>query len=1352
MGSDVEFTEFVEINATFNAPKFRDLEVQLVSPSGTVSTLSPALPSADALECRSEGHCGLQGSFRFGSARHLGEDPAGTWTLRVTDKASGGTASVLNSWRLTVYGHSTPSEAPRILSVTPEAGALAVGLDVPSATDESDITAYDVRHIDAESTDAEKAVDTNWTLQDNAWTSGNRKYTITGLTEGTEYDVQVRAVTTGAVDGPWSVTATGKPGTGNQAPSFDEGDSAVRSVAENAGEGTNVGTPVAATDDDGDSLIYDLSGPDVKLFNIDLSTGQLSVSGDAMLDHEGLVTEYSLEVSVKDSKDAAGNYDPSTDDTIDMIVNVTGVDEPPEFDAPPPGYSYRENAGYTIDAYRATDPENETIEWSVEGTDHDDFAITSSGALSFSAVPDYEMPTDSGRNNTYEVTVVASDGTHRVPAAVTVRVIDENEWPELTGDAAPDFDENGTGLVARYSAKDPEGRTIIWSVGGTDRNDFVISQAGVLGFAEVPDYEMPANSGGDNSYQVMVRASDGTNTESLAATVTVGNVDEDGTVELSSVQPQEGTGLVADLSDPDGAITSVDWAWDRSTSRSSGWSAIDGATTDAYTPVGADRNHYLRVTASYTDGEGTGKEARVVSANRVRAATVTNTAPVFPQTETGQRTVAENTRAGVSVGAAVRANDAEDAILTYTLEGTEADAFSIVRGTGQVRTKDPLDYESKGRYAFTVRATDPSGLSAPTSVTITVTDENEAPVIDGDAVVRYGEHRSGTVALYTATDPEGDSINWSRSGRDYRRFEIVGGALSFVEQPDYETPVDSGRNNEYDVTLRADDGKGKTGTHDVVVSVTNEDDDGAISLSSDNPLVNSPLTANLDDPDGVVLVDMWTWEHSHGPNVWITIDGAESATYEPTSNDEGRFLRVSASYEDAFGAFKHVEAVSADVVRVGTTPPRRRPPPPPPPPPGPGGPGGGGGPALLRPGANQPPEFSEGSRTVRSVVENSEPGVNIGGPLTAVDPEGDGLTYTLGGPNAGSFDLVASSGQLQTGASLDYETRSSYTVTVGVRDSKDVEGEADRRRDDSIGVTVLVTNMDEPGEVTLSAPRPRVGRRLGAALVDPDGGVADLTWQWERSADRTAWKAIDGATTAAYTPIAADEGQYLRVVISYTDTHGGAKTAAGSTDAPVIAGITTEFTDVDAEGVHTPAIRALATDGVFVDTECGEGRFCPQEPIQRWVMAVWMIRLLGGEPPTAGVSRFDDVATGQWWIRYAERLADRGITIGCTADPPQYCPDRSVTRAQMATFLHRALALQPAQTAGFTDTGGSVHAAGIDALAAVGITVGCSTDPLRYCPQQPVTRAQMATFLHRALALRGQTDQTGAIRIDLRDP
>ena len=71
----------------------------------------------------------------------------------------------------------------------------------------------------------------------------------------------------------------------------------------------------------------------------------------------------------------------------------------------------------------------------------------------------------------------------------------------------------------------------------------------------------------------------------------------------------------------------------------------------------------------------------------------------------------------------------------------------------------------------------------------------------------------------------------------------------------------------------------------------------------------------------------------------------------------------------------------------------------------------------------------------------------------------------------------------------------------------------------------------------------------------------------------------------------------------------------------------------------------------------------------------------------------------------------------------------------MATFLTRAFDLAAAEPAGFTDTEGSTHAASIDALAAAGVTVGCTTEPFRYCPSRPVTRAQMATLLARALGL-----------------
>ena len=381
---------------------------------------------------------------------------------------------------------------------------------------------------------------------------------------------------------------------------------------------------------------------------------------------------------------------------------------------------------------------------------------------------------------------------------------------------------------------------------------------------------------------------------------------------------------------------------------------------------------------------------------------------------------------------------------------------------------------------------------------------------------------------------------------------------------------------------------------------------------------------------------------------------------------------------------------------------------------------------------NLPPALTETPRTMRTVAENTRPGVAVGDPIEATDPEGDALTYSLNQRDGKYFDIVETSGQLLTRSPLDFETKAGYMVSVSVRDGKDTRGSEDNADDDTIMVTVVVTDQEEPGTVTLSALRPRVGIPLTAVLTDPDGGVTDVGWVWERSEDRAGWTAISDATSTAYTPTTEDEGHYLRVTASYADRRGGSKTAYAEPDAPVTEGIDEEFTDVDDTNVHKPAIDALASQGVFVDTECGDELFCPDLPMTRWAMAVWILRILADEPDTViGVSRFADIAPGHWWIRYVERLADRKITIGCKLEPFQYCPDRPVTRAQMASFLVRALDLEAAPSAGFTDTDRTVHAANIDALFAAGITIGCTTEPLRYCPYEPVTRAQMATFLYR---------------------
>ena len=191
---------------------------------------------------------------------------------------------------------------------------------------------------------------------------------------------------------------------------------------------------------------------------------------------------------------------------------------------------------------------------------------------------------------------------------------------------------------------------------------------------------------------------------------------------------------------------------------------------------------------------------------------------------------------------------------------------------------------------------------------------------------------------------------------------------------------------------------------------------------------------------------------------------------------------------------------------------------------------------------------------------------------------------------------------------------------------------------------------------------------------------------------------------------------------------------SGAVDGSGVAAVA-GFDDVGGGGVHAPAVEALEAGGVFEGTECGDGMFCPGEPILRWVIAVWLIRVLNEEPAESGETRFSDVDAGEWWAPYLETLADLGVTAGCATGPLRFCPQESVTRAQMASFLVRAFSLEAAGSGGFVDTAGNTHEANIDALAGGRVTAGCATGPLRYCPAKAVTRAQMATFLARATGL-----------------
>ena len=212
-------------------------------------------------------------------------------------------------------------------------------------------------------------------------------------------------------------------------------------------------------------------------------------------------------------------------------------------------------------------------------------------------------------------------------------------------------------------------------------------------------------------------------------------------------------------------------------------------------------------------------------------------------------------------------------------------------------------------------------------------------------------------------------------------------------------------------------------------------------------------------------------------------------------------------------------------------------------------------------------------------------------------------------------------------------------------------------------------------------------------------------------------------------------------VVCWGANKDGQLDVPGSEDggSPAVAQ-TTGLDDVPAGVYYSIPVTDLAEAEVFSGTGCEAG-FCPDEAIDRKTMAVWLVRILDGlDPPPISQSSFHDVDPGSFHAPFIERLVDLGITTGC-GDGSTFCPDAEVTRAQMAAFISRAWALPDGPTPTFTDVPSSVwYTAAVARLASSGITTGCG-DGSTFCPDADTTRADMATFLHRA-KYRGTTAGT----------
>jgi hypothetical protein len=232
-----------------------------------------------------------------------------------------------------------------------------------------------------------------------------------------------------------------------------------------------------------------------------------------------------------------------------------------------------------------------------------------------------------------------------------------------------------------------------------------------------------------------------------------------------------------------------------------------------------------------------------------------------------------------------------------------------------------------------------------------------------------------------------------------------------------------------------------------------------------------------------------------------------------------------------------------------------------------------------------------------------------------------------------------------------------------------------------------------------------------------------------------AWTAVSNAPWIDITGGGAGTGAGT---VSYSvDINTGSTSRAGTI---TIAGQTftvaqgASFPDVPVANPFFAEIGKLSARGVTIG--CGGGNYCPDQVVNRGQMAAFIIRALGEfNPPPPAMQRFIDVPPSHQFYRFINRLHELMITVGCSQT--EFCPEDPVTREQMAAFIMRSLGVTipaaPSQPR-FLDVPTTNPFAGfIDHLAIRGITLGCGGG--NFCPLDNVTRSQMAAFLVRAFNL-----------------
>ena len=524
--------------------------------------------------------------------------------------------------------------------------------------------------------------------------------------------------------------------------------SATFSAAENQ---TAIDT-VTATDDDGDTITFTITGSDLEI----TPAGVLTFASAP--DYE-TQSSYTATVTANDGTNAT---------TQTITVNVTNVNDIAPVFTSSATFSAAENQT-AIDTVTATDSEGDSVTFIVSGSD---LEITPAGVLTFASAPDYET------QSSYTATVTASDGTNPTTQVITVNVTNVNDIaPVFTSSATFSAAENQK-AIDTVTATDSEGDSVTFIVSGSDLE---ITPAGVLTFASAPDYET------QSSYTATVTASDGTNPTTQVITVNVTNVNDNSPVIKSSAnfnanenQRAIGTVIATDV-DMDGIIYSIvssDITIDSSSGDIEFNSSPDYETKTSYS-----------ATVSVTDGSFSVSQEIVVNINDI------------PE-ETIQVSVAANNNGSGNVyvinGTQRPALDLVKGV-TYTFVHPSnhplrfSQTANGIHGGGSQFYSD-INTDTNGITIIKVSDITPESFYYYCSIhpgmgnAITRTDSvlNNPPVASSASYYLnlLPQDQSSTNITLDATDEDGDSLTYSVvSDVSYGTTSISGSTLTYLTNP-----------------------------------------------------------------------------------------------------------------------------------------------------------------------------------------------------------------------------------------------------------------------------------------------------------------------------------------------------------------------------------------------------------------------------------------------------------------------------------------------------------------------------------------------------------------------------------------